>query len=200
MPNSALKFHSGVVFRTRLGWFGLSGPDLGVRLLTFGHKSQDQVQTALAVHAVPLPPGPAVSRPLAPDAPFQAADWAESAQSLLKRYADGEPVDLNSIPLDLPQLTRFQRRVVQQLRNVGYGETISYGELAKDAGSPGAARAVGNMMAQNPIPLIIPCHRVVGSGGKLGGYSAPQGLAMKRRLLEMEQHAKAFACADTNVI
>ena len=73
-----------------------------------------------------------------------------------------------------------------ELRNVPYGQTLSYAELAAKAGSPKAARAVGSVMAQNRVPLIIPCHRVVGSGGHLGGFSAPRGIAFKKQLLELE--------------
>ena len=67
------------------------------------------------------------------------------------------------------------------------GLTRTYGELAAECGSPGAARAVGSVMAKNRYPLIVPCHRVLAAGGELGGYSAPDGLKMKRRLLEMER-------------
>ena len=82
--------------------------------------------------------------------------------------------------------SRFQRRVLNQCRRVPCGATISYARLAAKAGYPGAARAVGNCMAGNPIPLIVPCHRVVCSDGRLGAYSAPGGTAMKRRLLALE--------------
>ncbi len=75
---------------------------------------------------------------------------------------------------------------MDQLRQVGYGETVSYGELAERSGSPRAARAVGTVMATNRIPLILPCHRVLGSAGRIGGFSAPQGIDLKRRMLDLE--------------
>jgi len=82
--------------------------------------------------------------------------------------------------------TSFQRNVIVAVRQLEYGETASYGDLAMRAGSPRAARAVGQVMATNRVPIIIPCHRVIASGGQLGGYSAPSGLEMKRQLLALE--------------
>lgn len=78
-------------------------------------------------------------------------------------------------------------RVLQTLQGIPFGATTSYGQLAMMAGHPGAARAVGGVMAANPFPLIIPCHRVLGAGGKLGGYSGGKGVATKKWLLAFEQ-------------
>lgn len=85
--------------------------------------------------------------------------------------------------LDLGGTTPFQRKVLETIRKIPPGETMTYGDVAKAAGKPGAARAVGNVMAMNPIPLILPCHRVVASDG-LGGFTG--GLDMKRKLLRLE--------------
>ncbi len=82
--------------------------------------------------------------------------------------------------------TAFQRAVIDHCRRIPRGEVLTYGQLAERAGYPRSARAVGNVMATNRVPLIVPCHRVVGAGGNLGGFSAPQGLQMKRRLLRLE--------------
>lgn len=90
------------------------------------------------------------------------------------------PVDLSAV--DAP----FPRAVYETLhRDVGFGETVSYGELAEMAGRPGAARAVGNAMSRNPAPIVVPCHRVVASGGRIGGYG-PSGVRTKRFLLALE--------------
>lgn len=106
---------------------------------------------------------------------------------LLQRYAAGEVVDLRQVPVALPEsLTPFQQRVLQLCRKIPYGQIATYGELARRAGHPRAARAVGNVMAANRVPIVIPCHRVVPSGGKLGRYSAPGGDRTKLRLLELE--------------
>ena len=104
--------------------------------------------------------------------------------------AGGSP-DLLDVALDLDGVSEFQRRVYAVARTVRPGATISYGEIAARLGEPGAAREVGEAMGRNPVPLIIPCHRVVASGGKLGGFSAPGGAATKRRLLAIESvHAR----------
>ncbi len=84
---------------------------------------------------------------------------------------------------DFAGMTPFRKKVMQELRNVPAGETVTYGELAATAGSPGAARAVGNVMATNPVPLFVPCHRVVATNG-LGGFTG--GLDVKRALLKLE--------------
>ena len=111
---------------------------------------------------------------------------ADEVLERLQQFAAGELVDLSKIPISLSHLTPFQRQVVKACRAIKRGDSRSYGEVAAAAGSPGAARAVGQVMRTNRTPLIVPCHRVVAAGGKLGGFSAPQGLAMKRRLLELE--------------
>jgi methylated-DNA-[protein]-cysteine S-methyltransferase len=83
-------------------------------------------------------------------------------------------------------LTPFQQRVVETVQGIPFGQTMSYAEVAERAGSPRAARAVGNVMAQNRTPMVVPCHRVLASGGRLGGFSAPGGTEFKRRLLALE--------------
>jgi methylated-DNA-[protein]-cysteine S-methyltransferase len=92
-----------------------------------------------------------------------------------------------TMPLDLSAVDAgFPRAVYETLhRDVGFGETVSYGELAEMAGRPGAARAVGNAMSRNPVPIVVPCHRVVASGGRIGGYG-PSGVQTKRFLLALE--------------
>ena len=102
----------------------------------------------------------------------------------LARYVAGEAPEWPELPIDLEALPRFHRRVLEELRRVPAGQVISYGGLAKACGSPGAARAVGQVMAKNRWPLVFPCHRVLASGGKLGGFGP--GPEMKRWLLELE--------------
>jgi methylated-DNA-[protein]-cysteine S-methyltransferase len=109
----------------------------------------------------------------------------ELAQAL-RRYAKGEPVDFD-VRLDCRGAADFHVEVWHACRQVPYGRTVSYRELAARAGRPGAARAVGTAMRGNRFPLVVPCHRVLRSDGGLGGYSGPGGTAFKQRLLEMEQ-------------
>ncbi len=101
----------------------------------------------------------------------------------LASWLEGQPVQF-SIPLR-PVGTDFQKRVWGELATIPWGSTITYGELAQRAGSPLAFRAVGQAMARNPIPILIPCHRVIQGSGKLGGFSL--GLALKERFLTLEQ-------------
>jgi methylated-DNA-[protein]-cysteine S-methyltransferase len=91
------------------------------------------------------------------------------------------------LPVDWSVMTPFQRNVLEIVNAIPYGETTTYGEIAARLGKPKAARAVGRANATNPIPLIIPCHRVIGADGKLCGYGAPGGIATKAWLLELEK-------------
>jgi methylated-DNA-[protein]-cysteine S-methyltransferase len=99
-------------------------------------------------------------------------------------YFEGEPVSFEDVPIDLDWCTPLQRAIADALRRVPYGETVSYGELSALAGRPQAPRAAGTFCAQNRLPLIFPCHRVVAAGG-IGGYGS-LGVEYKRRLLELE--------------
>ena len=103
----------------------------------------------------------------------------------LGQYFAGKAVDFD-VTIDLSPLTDFQRKVLSACAKIPRGQVLSYAELARRLNRPRAARAVGNALARNPIPVVIPCHRVIASNGQLGGYSAEQGLNMKRRLLELE--------------
>ena len=123
------------------------------------------------------------------DVPIATNDPPAYVQQLADRiqaYASGARDDFRDVTLDLSHLTEFQRRIVEQCRRIRPGATLSYGELAAKAGKPGAARAVGNTMARNRFPIVVPCHRVVAAGGALGGFSAPSGISLKERLLVLE--------------
>lgn len=104
----------------------------------------------------------------------------------ITKYAAGEPTDLSDIPVAIGDRTLFQQAVLKACQAVPWGDTLSYAGLAKAAGRPKSARAVGNVMATNRTPLLIPCHRIVASGGKLGGFTAPGGVDTKQRLLKLE--------------
>jgi methylated-DNA-[protein]-cysteine S-methyltransferase len=103
----------------------------------------------------------------------------------------GEPSDLSAIVLDLDGVPAFHRRVYEAARAIPPGETLTYGELAARIGAPREAREVGRALARNPCPLVVPCHRVVAAGGRLGGFSAPGGVGTKRRLLAIEAERTA---------
>jgi methylated-DNA-[protein]-cysteine S-methyltransferase len=127
-----------------------------------------------------------------PDAAVGAVpERDERVAAALDSWFAGELDDI-AIELDLRGVDGFRRTVLDTLRTqVGRGETVTYGELAAMAGRPGAARAVGTIMAGNPLPFVIPCHRVVAAGGRIGGYGgtaagASTNVSIKRRLLERE--------------
>lgn len=164
-----------VVFPGKLGWMALQAAGSRLEDVRFGHPTP-----AAALAALGDPPA---------ECPPRAA-WILRLQRQLQAYAEGEAVDFGWVEVVLDGLSPFRRRVLELCRTIPYGKTLTYGQLAAQAGSPAACRAVGACMAANRLPLVIPCHRVVASNGGLGGFSAPGGLATKRLLLELEGQAQ----------
>lgn len=160
-------------------WIAVLCDHQAIYRLTFGfpteHEAEEAIQPWLEEPGVARHP---LGKPL-PDGPNQ---WLKQ----LERFSRGEQSDLDSLPLDLTHLTDFGREVTQACRAVQWGQTSTYKQLAVAAGSPGASRAVGSVMAHNRFPLIIPCHRITGSSGKLTGFSAPGGIQTKQALLDWE--------------
>jgi methylated-DNA-[protein]-cysteine S-methyltransferase len=161
-------------FPSELGWFAIAWNDEQLTQLTFGHPS-----AAAAIASMDVDGFAATSSNSVPK-------WIAEVASRLQSYAAGNDEHFDDVPLDLSHLSAFQTRVVRACRKISRGRVRTYGELASVAGADGAARAVGNCMAKNRFPIIVPCHRVVGSAGSLGGFSARDGISMKRRMLEME--------------
>jgi methylated-DNA-[protein]-cysteine S-methyltransferase len=112
--------------------------------------------------------------------------WVRRLKSRLEKVAYGMPQDFDDVELDVSHLTPLAQQITSACRAVPWGDTLSYKQLAQRVGRPGAARAVGNVMASNRFPLVVPCHRVVGAAGGLGGFSAPGGIETKRQLLDRE--------------
>lgn len=166
------------VFPSELGWMALAWTDKGLIRFTFGHPS-----AAAAIASLDADVDWATTRADA------LPKWVHELSERLASYAAGDEVRFDDVPLDLSHLTAFQRKVIAKCRQISRGKTRSYGDLAAAVGAPGAARAVGTVMAKNRFPIIIPCHRVVGAGQSLGGFSAPHGLDMKRKMLALEGHA-----------
>jgi methylated-DNA-[protein]-cysteine S-methyltransferase len=108
------------------------------------------------------------------------------AIAAITRLLAGEPDDLTTLPLDLDGVPEFHRRVYDGARTIPPGETRSYGEVAAALGEPGAAQAVGRALGRNPVPIVVPCHRVLAANGALHGFSAPGGIETKRRMLALE--------------
>jgi len=158
------------VFETKLGFAAIAWSDDGIT--RFNLPGPKDGATKRLGGATPAEPPPHI------------AAMIEQA----KRYFAGEPIDFDAIDLDLSGVDPFRLAIYDALRKVGFGETVTYGELAKRVGAnePQAAQDVGVAMARNPVPLIIPCHRVLAAGGKLGGFSAPGRTEAKQRMLALE--------------
>jgi methylated-DNA-[protein]-cysteine S-methyltransferase len=162
------------VFPTSVGWAAVEQTPSGVLRVLIGHRSQARLEAALPANA--------------------AVDFRPSALAeRIQEYFAGTPDDFRDVPIAAAWSTAFQRAVIAAVRQVRYGQTTTYGELAARAKHPGAARAVGQVMATNPVPLLVPCHRVLGAGGAVGGFSAPTGLSLKRRLLQIEAKGRQTA-------
>ncbi|MHC4877134.1 MAG: methylated-DNA--[protein]-cysteine S-methyltransferase [Planctomycetota bacterium] len=163
------------VFETPFGWFGLLGRDGQLTRISIGDANPDDALDHL-LH---------VDRVAKSE--IEVTDWYPALREKMLAYVDGEAVDFADIELVWPRpLTEFRQRVLNATRHIPCGHTATYQEIAAQAGSPGAARAVGTAMSSNRFPIVIPCHRVVGSNGGLGGFTSPQGIDLKQRLLSME--------------
>lgn len=161
------------VLHTPLGWAGVTASEQGICTILLPRATRAEAERALIAES------PAVST-------GRHADGLDRAVHLLRRYFAGEGV-LFDLPLDLRYYTQFQRAVWSAAREVPYGETRSYGWIAGRIKRPRAARAVGQALGANPLPVIVPCHRVIGASGSLLGFSGSGGLSMKRTLLELER-------------
>ncbi len=154
---------------TDFGWVGLIGSQGGLVSLVFPQPSPEAVLEGLPMQLS--------GRIEVDDGAF--ADVAEE----LRSYFASKPVQFTA-RVDETLGTPFQRKVWEAVRAIPYGKTMSYGEVASQIGKPGAARAVGAAVGANPVPIVIPCHRVLAADGKLGGFGG--GLELKRRLLRLE--------------
>lgn len=158
--------------KTAWGWIAVAFSDLGLVNSTLPYSSQEE----------------AIGKILAlwPKASLIEDAHHELKESLI-RYFKGERVDFN-FPLDLRTGTAFQKKVWEEVRSIPWGQTRTYGEIAARVGKPGAARAVGQALARNPLPIIIPCHRVIGASGNLTGFGG--GIELKKKLLALERIIK----------
>ena len=174
----------GQTFASKLGWVGyLRNQDCVLQKVSFGFASEldllqsltkfDDLQSAIDFDAA------------------QVHWFDEKLRAMLLDYTNGKNSDLLDFEIEQSWMTAFQRRVVNQCREIPFGETISYGELAERSGSPRAARAVGSVMAKNRFPIVVPCHRVIATNKKIGGFSAPRGISLKQQMLELEKAACA---------
>jgi methylated-DNA-[protein]-cysteine S-methyltransferase len=173
------------LFDTALGTMGIAWTPRGVtRLQLPGRDGEDTLRLLTAIRNGFPRAECAVEARVGLERLLPATIAAAVAD--LRRYAAGERVDLSVIAIDLPHVAPFRRAVYRAARAIGHGEVLTYGELAARAGHAGAFRETGSAMGANPVPLLVPCHRVLAAGRRLGGFSAPGGTATKLRLLALE--------------
>jgi O-6-methylguanine DNA methyltransferase len=160
------------IFKTKWGYFGVVGSDEGLLRTYLPQADREEIKRQI-LKAFPT------ARP--EKKPF------ERVFNAVLGYFDGKKVGFGDIKVAMDELSRFARRVLVTCRGTGFGKVVTYQGLAKKIGRAGATRAVGTVMAKNPLPLIIPCHRVIRSDGKLGGFSAHGGIKTKKKLIDLER-------------
>lgn len=168
------EFYRYTVFDTQAGFCAIAWGETGVVRFQLPDSSAELAERHILRR---LPSAQRATAPAAVAAVIAAA----------QRYFAGEPIDFSGVAVDLDGQDDFFQRIYAATRRIDWGHTTTYGTLAKELGAgPEAARAVGQAMAKNPVPLIIPCHRVLAAGGKVGGFSAPGGSTAKLRMLALE--------------
>jgi methylated-DNA-[protein]-cysteine S-methyltransferase len=172
MADTATRHH---LFDTALGVCGVAWNARGIAGVQLPEK--DRAKTARRLAAKSGSTGAAAPPPVV------AAVVAD-----IQKYLAGDKISFSKIPVDLDGIDELRRKIYQALRDIGFGCTTTYGELARAVGATEweGARDVGDAMGRNPIPIVIPCHRVLASGGRLGGFSAYGGTATKQKLLALE--------------
>ncbi len=159
------------ILSTKWGHFGLMGTPDGLRYTSLPAATRGEAEEILLAHR--------------PAARYDNGLFV-GLQGQIKAYFGGAYVEFSPVPVDLAGFSGFARKVLLACREIPLGQTVSYLQLAQFAHSPKAARAAGSVMAKNPMPLIIPCHRVIRSNGSVGNFSAPGGRDLKQRLLDLE--------------
>ncbi len=169
-----------VLFDTRIGRCGIAWSQQGI----VGVQLPESDERATRARLMRRFPDAIEARPPAE---------MDSAVEGIRRLLAGERVDLSGVALDMDGVPVFHRQVYEIARSIPAGSTLTYGDIAGRLGAPEAARAVGQALGQNPFAIIVPCHRVLAAGGKLGGFSAPGGRTTKLRLLTIEGASESDA-------
>jgi O-6-methylguanine DNA methyltransferase len=160
------------IFYTKWGHFGLAGTEYGLCRTQLPGPKPEKIKSLLLESF---------------QHPQLDKTFFKTLQEQIAAYFDGARVNFSmDIPLALDGFSSFGISVLTACRTIGFGQTASYGQLAGFIGRPAAARAVGRVMAKNPLPLIIPCHRVIRTDGKMGGFTAPGGIPLKKKILRLE--------------
>ena len=160
------------LFPTAIGWCGALTAQSGLLRLYVGYTKRNQLLNQMVgVVGCSMEKVPATGVVI----------------DTIKRYCSGEKVSFEGCKMDWSSLSPFQQKVLKAAMKIPYGSVETYGSLARKVGCPRGSRAVGNALAHNPFPLVIPCHRIIRGDGKPGGFSAAGGVVLKNKLLEMEQ-------------
>jgi methylated-DNA-[protein]-cysteine S-methyltransferase len=162
------------LFDTALGLCGVAWNSRGLVGVQLPEKDRDATVRRLAAKSQGTPAEPVA--------------WVAALIEDIRKYCAGEQIDFSAIAVDLDGIDDFRQKLYAELRQVSFGRTVTYGELAKRLGLPGweGARDVGEAIGRNPMPIVIPCHRVLAAGNKAGGFSAYGGTTTKRKLLALE--------------
>jgi methylated-DNA-[protein]-cysteine S-methyltransferase len=163
------------LFETALGICGVAWNEHGLAGVQLPEKDRAATERRLAAKSGSA--GPAAPPP-----------WVEALAADIQKYLAGEKIDFSAVRVDLGGVDGFRRRIYEALRGIAFGRTTTYGELARTLGATDweGARDVGDAMGRNPVPIVIPCHRVLAAGNKLGGFSAHGGTRTKQKLLALE--------------
>lgn len=172
----ALPRSGNAVFETALGFMALAWSEAGLTRLCLPEKTQAAAERRLL----------RLTGEVASFGERAAPDWLVGLIADIRRYADGENVDFSAVPVDLTGVDEFRRDIYAAARKLRHGESTTYGGLAEMAGHSKLFRQTGSALGSNPIPLVIPCHRILAAGGKIGGFSATGGSTMKETMLRLE--------------
>ena len=168
-----------LIFPTALGHVALAWSARGLTHLALPEPDRARCERHAATW---FETGDTCADRLADDAPA----FVGEAVALVRRYAEGETIDFSALALDIDGANPFDRAIWTAALGLRQGEITTYGELAARAGFAGMARETGAALGRNPLPLVVPCHRIVAAGGRIGGFSAPGGVRTKERLLAHE--------------
>ena len=173
---------SYALFPSLVGVCGIAWNGAGITALVLPLQDEEAMHVRMREQFLAAPASPSAA----------ALDAIAQIEALLRR----EPSDLATLALDMTDVPSFHQRVYEIARRIPPGQTLTYGEIARQLGSVGLSRAVGQALGRNPFAIIVPCHRVLSADGAPGGFSAHGGVTLKRRLLELEGYAVPVSQAE----
>jgi len=165
------------IFLTTWGWAGFAADQKGLRIFILPEERKEDVLFE-------------IREELKCNNLFEDNKGWESLIKKVKEYYAGKKVDFTDCRLNLDNYTNFQKEILQLVKKIPYGEIRTYKEAAEAAGYPRAYRAVGNTMRNNPLPLVVPCHRVIKSDGSIGGFSGQKDNPLKKKMIDLESGGK----------